>query len=112
VSGGDRARACQLFTEALDQVAEAREQFLTRECRADLKLRAEVDALLLIATPDIAATGALLAPLGRLTEELAGPIYEDLRLTTRVGEGGMAVICRAERTDGTQHALPLTKRTR
>jgi hypothetical protein len=60
VSGCDRARAYQLFTEALDCAAEAREQFLTRECGADLELRAEVDALLLIATRDIAATSALL----------------------------------------------------
>jgi len=97
--GGDRARAYRLFAEALDYVTEAREQFLTRECGADLKLRAEVDALLLIATRDIAATGALLAPPGRFTEELAGLIYRHFRLTTRIGEGGMEVVYRAERTD-------------
>ena len=44
--GGDSARAYQLFAESLDFEGEQREQFLTRECGADLEFRAEVDALL------------------------------------------------------------------
>jgi eukaryotic-like serine/threonine-protein kinase len=105
--GGDRARAYQLFADALDYEGELREQFLTRECGADLRFRAEVDALLLIATRDTAATGTLLASPVRYTEELAGQTYGHFRLTVRIGEGGMGVVYRAERTDGVQQSVAI-----
>jgi hypothetical protein len=57
--GGDRARAYRLFAEALNFEGEWREQFLTRECGDDPQLRAEVDALLLMATRDTSVTGNL-----------------------------------------------------
>jgi tetratricopeptide (TPR) repeat protein len=104
--GGDRARAYQLFAQALDHEGELREQFLTRECGADLKFRAEVDALLLIATRDTAVTGSLLGSPGR-PEELAGQTYGHFRLTTRIGEGGMGVVYRADRTDGVQQSVAI-----
>ena len=104
--GGDRARAYQLFAEALDREGELREQFLTRECGADFKFRAEVDALLLIATRDTAVTGSLLGSSGR-TEDLAGQTYGHFRLTTRIGEGGMGVVYRADRTDGVQQSVAI-----
>jgi tetratricopeptide (TPR) repeat protein len=103
--GGDRARAYQLFAEALDYEGELREQFLARECGADGRFRSEVDALLLIATRDAAATGTLLAAPGRQAEDLAGQIYGHFRLTARIGEGGMGVVYRAERTDGVQQSV-------
>jgi eukaryotic-like serine/threonine-protein kinase len=105
--GGDRARAYQLFAEALDYSEELREQFLTRECGADLRFRAEVDALLLIATRDTALTGTLLASPDRYTEDLAGQTYGHFRLTTRIGEGGMGVVYRAERIDGVQQSVAI-----
>jgi eukaryotic-like serine/threonine-protein kinase len=105
--GGDRARAYQLFAEALDYEGELREEFLTRECGADLKFRGEVDALLLIATHDTDATGSLLASSGRYAEDLAGQTYGHFRLTSRIGEGGMGVVYRAERTDGVQQAVAI-----
>jgi tetratricopeptide (TPR) repeat protein len=105
--GSDRARAYQLFAEALDYPEELREQFLTRECGADLKFRAEVDALLLIATRDTALTGTLLASPERLAEDLAGQTYGHFRLTTRIGEGGMGVVYRAERIDGVQQSVAI-----
>jgi tetratricopeptide (TPR) repeat protein/predicted Ser/Thr protein kinase len=105
--GGDRAHAYQLFAEALDYEGELREEFLTRECGADLKFRGEVDALLLIATRDTDATGSLLASSGRHAEDLAGQTYGHFRLTSRIGEGGMGVVYRAERTDGVQQAVAI-----
>jgi tetratricopeptide (TPR) repeat protein len=105
--GGDRARAYQLFAEALNYEGASREQFLTHECAADPALRAEVDALLLIAVGDTAATGTLLASSGPSTEDLAGQTYGHFRLTARIGEGGMGVVYRAERTDGVQQSVAI-----
>jgi eukaryotic-like serine/threonine-protein kinase len=85
---------------------ELREQFLVRECGSDDQCRAEVDALLHIATHDTAATGMLLAPPGH-PEDLAGQTYRHFRLTTRIGEGGMGVVYRAERTDGVQQLVAI-----
>jgi serine/threonine-protein kinase len=108
VSGGDnRARAYQLFAAALDFEGELREQFLMHECGLDGEFRAEVDALLLIAARDAAATGTLLSAPGRHTEDLAGQSYGHFRLTTRIGEGGMGVVYRAERTDGVQQSVAI-----
>jgi eukaryotic-like serine/threonine-protein kinase len=105
--GGDRARVYQLFAKALDYEAEARERFLSRECGADLKLRAEVDALLLIAISDTTATVTLLASPGRSSEDLTGQVYGHFRLKMRIGEGGMGVVYRAERTDGVQQSVAI-----
>jgi hypothetical protein len=56
-----RARAYRLFSQALEYAGELREQFLVRECRGDLVLRAEIDALLRLALHDETATRAFLA---------------------------------------------------
>ena len=53
-----RARAYQLFSQALEYEGELREQFLVRECRGDVVLRAEIDALLRLALRDEAANRA------------------------------------------------------
>ncbi len=103
---GDRARAYQLFAQALDFEGELREQFLTRECGTDLEFRAEVDALLLIAVRDNAVTGSLLGSPAH-PEELAGQTYGHFRLTTRIGEGGMGVVYRADRSDGVQQSVAI-----
>jgi len=107
IGGLDRARVYRLFAEALDHPQELREQFLLLECGDDTALRAEVDALLLIATNDTADPGALLIPPARLTEDLAGETCGHFRLQLRIGEGGMGVVYRAERTDGVQQSVAI-----
>jgi serine/threonine-protein kinase len=106
-AAADHARAYRLFVEALDHEADLREQFLMRECGADLEFRAEVDALLMIATRNTADTGMLLPAPGRYAEDLAGQTYGHFRLTTRIGEGGMGVVYRAERTDGVHQSVAI-----
>jgi eukaryotic-like serine/threonine-protein kinase len=105
--GGDRARAYRLFAEALDYEHESREQFLVRACGGDAHFRAEVDALLLIATRDAAQTGTLLSSSEGQWEDLVGQTYGHFRLTMRIGEGGMGVVYRAERTDGVQQSVAI-----
>jgi serine/threonine-protein kinase len=103
--GGERARAYLLFDAALDLPGGQREAFLVRECAGDPRLRAEVDLLLAIATGDVAVTGALLGAPSTYREDLSGQTYGHFRLTARIGEGGMGVVYRGERTDGVQQSV-------
>ncbi len=108
VTGGvDRAQVYRLFAEALDRAGEVREQFLRRECGDDARIRAEVDALLLIAGKDTAGTGSLMVPSMRDDEDLSGEICGHFRLGVRIGAGGMGVVYRAERTDGVQQSVAI-----
>ena len=101
----ERARAYQVFADALDYQAGLREEFLARECNGDAAFRAEVDALILLATADIAATTSLLAPPEAQREDLVGQQYGNFRLTACIGEGGMGVVYRAERVDGVTQSV-------
>jgi serine/threonine-protein kinase len=86
---------------------ELREQFLTRECGDDPALRAEVDALLTIATGDTALTAGLLSAARPHVEDLTGQTFGHFRLTGCIGEGGMGVVYRAERTDGVHQLVAI-----
>jgi eukaryotic-like serine/threonine-protein kinase len=104
----ERARAYGLFTQALELQAEERAAFLQEQCGNDDLLRAEVEGLLGVALREGLDTGAFIGAAEQAPEELlAGHNVGRFRLIERVGEGGMGVVYRAERTDGVQQSVAI-----
>ena len=103
----ERARIYRIFSQAVELEGSPRDTFLERECGADPFIRAEVDVLLLALGREQALTGALLPQAPRREEELTGRTFGRFRLAERIGEGGMGVVYRAERTDGVPQTVAI-----
>jgi tetratricopeptide (TPR) repeat protein len=103
----DRGKAFRLFEQALGLDEPARAQFILDRCGDDAPLHAELEELLEAATADSAQTGVLLNPTSRPIENLIGERFGRFRLVEFIGEGGMGVVYRAERTDGIKQAVAI-----
>jgi tetratricopeptide (TPR) repeat protein len=101
----DRRKAFLLFERALGLAGQERAGFIRTGCAGDEVLRAEVHALLEIAAKDGTDTMMLLESEPRTVENLIGREFGRFRLVEFIGEGGMGVVYRAERTDGLQQSV-------
>jgi len=104
----DRRRQIEaLFDEALDRRADARAAFLDEACADDPDLRAAVQRLLdayadapSFLEGDAGDVGQAWAAEEEAAHDRCGEIIGPYRLHERIGQGGMSVVYRAERTDG------------
>lgn len=103
----DRGQVFRLFEQALGREGADREQFIREQCAGDTALEAEIDVLLAIAAKDSELTSSLLPSLRHMAETLIGREFGHFRLVELIGEGGMGVVYRAERTDGLQQTVAL-----
>jgi serine/threonine-protein kinase len=103
----DRGRAFRLFEQALGFEGAARDRFVDTSCGGDAPLKAEIDALLAVAAQDSVRTGELLGAAPSIGDRLIGREFGRFRLVEFIGEGGMGVVYRAERTDGLQQSVAI-----
>jgi serine/threonine protein kinase len=92
-------QARQIFEEALDHPASARETFVREACKGDQRLFEEVASLL--ASNDLADDGFLNPVIEGVTttDRLEGRQLGPYRILHRLGQGGMGAVYLAERAD-------------
>ena len=105
-----RAAAYRIFCAAVTQDEATREAFLAQQCAADPALLAEVRGLIgsLQSDPLVTAAlrGAQPAEATRVSpESLLGHSVGRFRLLECIGQGGMGIVYRAERTDGVRQTV-------
>ena len=105
--GFDRGKAFRLFEQALGLDESVRAEFIHDRCGGDVSLHAELKALLEAATADSGLTGVLFNSTARPIENLIGEQFGRFRLVEFIGEGGMGVVYRAERTDGIKQTVAI-----
>jgi serine/threonine-protein kinase len=102
----DRARAFRLFDAALGLEVAARRPFLVAECLGDAALLAAVETLLADEAHGSQTVPAV-APLEPGPSRHLGRTFGHFRTVALIGQGGMGVVFRAERTDGVGQTVAL-----
>ena len=103
----ERARAFHLFEEALELEPEEQSAFLDVGCGGDPALREEVEALLEDEQRFSEEPGQLLAPLAPDPTPFLGRVLGRFRILELIGQGGMGMVFRAERTNGIDQKVAL-----
>ena len=106
-----RAEAYRIFCAALAQEEATRDTFVQQQCGTDAELMAHVRGLIgslqsdSIETAALRGTGPVEAMEAVAPESLVGRRVGRFRLLECIGQGGMGIVYRAERTDGVRQTV-------
>ncbi|MFK8054204.1 MAG: tetratricopeptide repeat protein [Woeseiaceae bacterium] len=87
-----------LLTEALEQPAESRNQWIEKHCAGDVELQAELNKLLAYDVEDTSGlTDAIAKASARAADPMIGAAVGNYRVTGKIAEGGMGAVYAGER---------------